>query len=142
MFCSGEEHFPEVLHLVKEQKLYSEALRLYAADSPQYRVNAALFSFYFLIKVSSLKCRKPLQLLSCGYAEHLMELQQAEQAGLLMWRCGEPVRALQAFTISSSWRNAICVAQQIPLPPDQLALLARDLAGNRDDRWSDRQIEG
>ncbi|XP_037531563.1 elongator complex protein 1 [Nematolebias whitei] len=100
----GEEHFPEVLHLVKEQKLYSEALRLYAADSPQYKF------------------------LSCGYAEHLMEQQQAEQAGLLLWRCGELVRALQAFTISSSWRNAICVAQQIALPPDQLALLARDLA--------------
>ena len=77
------------------------------------------------------------QFLSCAYAEHLMEQQQAEQAGLLLWRCGEPVRALQAFTSSSSWRNAICVAQQIPLPPDQLSLLARDLAGNHDNRQSD-----
>ncbi|XP_041845937.1 elongator complex protein 1 [Melanotaenia boesemani] len=100
----GEEHFPEALQLVKEQKLYTEALRLYAAESPQY------------------KC------LSCAYADHLVEQQQAEQAGLLLWRCREPVRALQAFTSSSSWRNAICVAQQIPLPPDQLSLLARDLA--------------
>ncbi|XP_030594916.1 elongator complex protein 1 isoform X2 [Archocentrus centrarchus] len=100
----GEEHFPEALQLVKEQKLYSEALRLYPADSPHY------------------------QTLSCAYAEHLVEQQQAEQAGLLLWRCGEPARALQAFATSSSWRNAVCVAQQIPLPPDQLALLARDLA--------------
>lgn len=36
--CSGEERFPEALQLVKEQKLYSEALRLYAADSPHYKV--------------------------------------------------------------------------------------------------------
>ncbi|KAM4555629.1 elongator complex protein 1 [Odontesthes bonariensis] len=100
----GEEHFPEALQLVKEQKLYGEALKLYAAESHQYKF------------------------LSCAYAEHLVEQQQAEQAGLLLWRCGEPVRALQAFTSSSSWRNAICVAQQIPLPPDQLSLLARDLA--------------
>ncbi|XP_045886110.1 elongator complex protein 1 [Micropterus dolomieu] len=100
----GEEHFPEALQLVKEQKLYSEALRLYTADSPHYKA------------------------LSCAYAQHLVEQQQAEPAGLLLWRCGEPVRALQAFASSSSWRNAICVAQQIPLPPDQLALLARDLA--------------
>uniref|UniRef100_A0A3Q1ESC3 Elongator complex protein 1 n=1 Tax=Acanthochromis polyacanthus TaxID=80966 RepID=A0A3Q1ESC3_9TELE len=100
----GEEHFGEALQLVKEQKLYSEALKLYAADSVHYKA------------------------LSCAYAEHLVEQQQAEQAGLLLWRCGEPVRALQAFAGSSSWRNAICVAQQIPLPPDQLALLARDLA--------------
>uniref|UniRef100_A0A3P8S784 Elongator acetyltransferase complex subunit 1 n=1 Tax=Amphiprion percula TaxID=161767 RepID=A0A3P8S784_AMPPE len=100
----GEEHFGEALQLVKEQKLYSEALKLYATDSVHYKA------------------------LSCAYAEHLVEQQQAEQAGLLLWRCGEPVRALQAFAGSSSWRNAICVAQQIPLPPDQLALLARDLA--------------
>ncbi|XP_068429727.1 elongator complex protein 1 [Clinocottus analis] len=100
----GEEHFHETLQLVKEQKLHSEALRLYAADSAQHKA------------------------LSCAYAEHLMEQQQAEQAGLLLWRCGEPVGALQAFASSSSWRNAICAAQQIPLPPDQLALLARDLA--------------
>ncbi|XP_026186169.1 elongator complex protein 1 isoform X1 [Mastacembelus armatus] len=100
----GEEHFPEALKLVKEQKLYSEALRLYTANGAQYKA------------------------LSCAYAEHLVEQQQAEQAGLLLWRCGETIRALQAFASSSSWRNAICVAQQIPLPPDQLALLARDLA--------------
>ncbi|XP_070693015.1 elongator complex protein 1 [Pempheris klunzingeri] len=100
----GEEHFSEALQLVKEQKLYGEALRLYTADSTHYKA------------------------LSCAYAEYLMEQQQAELAGLLLWRCGEPVRALQAFASSCSWRNAICVAQQILLPPDQLALLARDLA--------------
>nr|XP_019938997.1 PREDICTED: elongator complex protein 1 [Paralichthys olivaceus] len=100
----GQEHFPEALQLVKEQKLYSEALRLFTANSAQYKA------------------------LSCAYAEHLAEQQQAEQAGLLLWRCGESVSALQAFASSTSWRNAICVAQQIPLPPDQLALLARDLA--------------
>ncbi|XP_061895843.1 elongator complex protein 1 isoform X1 [Entelurus aequoreus] len=101
----GEEHFPETLQLVNEQKLYSEALRLYPADSIHSKA------------------------LSCAYAEHLMGQQQAEQAGLLLWRCHEPVGALQAFASCASWRNAICVAQQIPLPPDQLALLARDLAG-------------
>ncbi|GAA6221988.1 elongator complex protein 1 [Lates japonicus] len=100
----GEEHFPEALQLVREQKLYTEALRLFTVNSAQYKA------------------------LSCAYAEHLVEQQQAEQAGLLLWRCGESVSALQAFASSSSWRNAICVAQQIPLPPDQLALLARDLA--------------
>uniref|UniRef100_A0A7N6BR62 Elongator complex protein 1 n=1 Tax=Anabas testudineus TaxID=64144 RepID=A0A7N6BR62_ANATE len=99
----GEQHFPEALQLVKEQKLYSEALRMFSANSSHYKA------------------------LSCAYAEHLVQQQQAEQAGLLLWRCGEPVSALQAFASSTSWRNAICVAQQIPLPPDQLALLARDL---------------
>uniref|UniRef100_A0A8C7U9S9 Elongator complex protein 1 n=1 Tax=Oncorhynchus mykiss TaxID=8022 RepID=A0A8C7U9S9_ONCMY len=103
----GEEHFTEALNLVKDQRLYSEALGLYPTDSPQYKA------------------------LSCAYAEYLVEQQQAEQAGLLLWRCGEAVRALQAFVGSASWRNALCVAEQIPLPPDQLALLARDLAGTK-----------
>ncbi|CAB1325495.1 unnamed protein product [Coregonus sp. 'balchen'] len=100
----GEEHFNETLNLVKDQRLYSEALGLYPTDSPQYKA------------------------LSCAYAEYLVEQQQAEQAGLLLWRCGEATRALQAFVGSASWRNALCVAEQIPLPSDQLALLARDLA--------------
>lgn len=102
---TGDGCFPEALQLVKEQKLHAEALRLYPTDSPHYKA------------------------LSCAYAEHLVEGHQAEQAGLLLWRCGELTSALQAFVSSSSWRNAICVAQQIPLPPEHLALLARDLAG-------------
>uniref|UniRef100_A0A8C1FHC5 Elongator complex protein 1 n=1 Tax=Cyprinus carpio carpio TaxID=630221 RepID=A0A8C1FHC5_CYPCA len=101
----GEEHFTELLNLVKDQRLYSDALELYSLNSEQYKT------------------------LSVAYAEHLVEQQQAEQAGLLLWRCGENARALQAFVSCTSWRNALAVATHIPLPPEQLALLARDLAG-------------
>uniref|UniRef100_A0A671MHM0 Elongator complex protein 1 n=1 Tax=Sinocyclocheilus anshuiensis TaxID=1608454 RepID=A0A671MHM0_9TELE len=101
---SGEEHFTELLSLVKDQRLYSDALELYPSDSEQYKT------------------------LSVAYAEHLVEQQQAEQAGLLLWRCGENARALQAFISCTSWRNTLAVATHIPLPPEQLALLARDLA--------------
>ncbi|KAI4885036.1 hypothetical protein NFI96_017717 [Prochilodus magdalenae] len=100
----GEEHFTELLDLVKDQRLYTEALQLYPSDSSQHKV------------------------LSVAYAEHLMEQQQAEQAGLLLWRCGEMARALQAFVSCTSWRHALAVATHIPLPPEQLAQLARDLA--------------
>uniref|UniRef100_A0AAY4D1C0 Elongator complex protein 1 n=1 Tax=Denticeps clupeoides TaxID=299321 RepID=A0AAY4D1C0_9TELE len=100
----GEEHFTEVLNLVRDQRLFSEALDLYPSDSSQYK------------------------LLSVAYAEHLVEQSQPEQAGLLLWRCGELPRALQAFVGGASWRYALSVATQIPVPPDQLALLARDLA--------------
>ncbi|XP_055007062.1 elongator complex protein 1 [Boleophthalmus pectinirostris] len=100
----GKEHFPEVLQLVKEQKLYTEALRLFAADKTHYKE------------------------LTVAFAEHLVGQQQMEQAGLLLWRCGETHSALQSFVSCCSWRQALCVAQVIPLPPDQLALLARDMA--------------
>ncbi|TSK45876.1 Elongator complex protein 1 [Bagarius yarrelli] len=100
----GEEHFTELLNLVKDQKLYTEALQLYPTDSQQYKA------------------------LSVAYAEHLLEDQQAEQAGLLLWRCGEMPRALQAFVSCTSWRHALAVATNIPVPPTQLTQLARDLA--------------
>lgn len=100
----GEEHFTELLNLVKDQRLYSDALELFSSDSQQYKT------------------------LSVAYAEHLVEQQQAEQAGLLLWRCGETVRALQAFVNCTSWRNALAVATRIPLSPEQLTQLARDLA--------------
>ncbi|XP_052006172.1 elongator complex protein 1 [Xyrauchen texanus] len=100
----GEEHFTELLNLVKDQRLYSDALELFPSDSQQYKT------------------------LSVAYGEHLVEQQQAEQAGLLLWRCGETTRALQAFISCTSWRHALGVATNIPLPPEQLALLARDLA--------------
>lgn len=64
-----------------------------------------------------------------AYAEHLVEQQQVELAGLLLWRCGETAHALQAFVSCTSWRHALAVATHIPLPSEQLALLARDLAG-------------
>lgn len=35
---TGDRRFPEALQLVKEQKLFAEALRLYAADGPHYKV--------------------------------------------------------------------------------------------------------
>ncbi|XP_031424858.1 elongator complex protein 1 isoform X2 [Clupea harengus] len=100
----GDEYFSEVLNLVKDQQLYREALSLYPTDSPQYKD------------------------LSISYAEHLMGHSQPELAGLLLWRCGELARALQAFVGGASWRHALSVAMQMPLPSDQLALLARDLA--------------
>lgn len=35
---TGDGRFPEALQLVKEQKLFAEALRLYASDGPHYKV--------------------------------------------------------------------------------------------------------
>ncbi|XP_062847026.1 putative elongator complex protein 1 isoform X2 [Trichomycterus rosablanca] len=99
----GEEHFTELLNLVKDQKLYTEVLQLYPVDSQQYKT------------------------LSVAYAEHLIEEQQAEQAGLILWRCGELTRALQAFISCTSWRHALAVATHIPVPPTQLAQIAREL---------------
>ncbi|XP_026872147.2 elongator complex protein 1 isoform X2 [Electrophorus electricus] len=97
----GEEHFTELVNLVKDQRLYSEALQLYPSDSQQHKV------------------------LTVAYAEYLLEQQQAEEAGLLLWRCGEMPRALQAFVSCTSWRHALAVATHIPVTQEKLLEMRR-----------------
>lgn len=45
----GEEHFTELLNLVKDQRLYSDALELFPSDSQQYKVIS--FSLCFVSRL-------------------------------------------------------------------------------------------
>ncbi|MGH0154270.1 UNVERIFIED_CONTAM: hypothetical protein FKN15_027277 [Acipenser sinensis] len=100
----GQEHFAEFLNLVRDQKLYNEALKMYPVESQEYKE------------------------VSCAYGEYLCEQQHQEQAGLLFSRCGETQRALDAFVSSTSWQHALCMAAKLGFPEDKLANLARSLA--------------
>lgn len=100
----GQEHFAEFLNLVRDQKLYNEALKMYPVESQEYKE------------------------VSCAYGEYLSEQQHQEQAGLLFSRCGETQRALDAFVSSTSWQHALCMAAKLGFPEDKLANLARSLA--------------
>lgn len=104
----------------RAQKAFINMTLIWTVTSPK----AAGFTN---ISLTSLWCH---QVLSVAYAEHLLENQQAEQAGLLLWRCGEMPRALEAFIDCTSWRHALAVATHIPVSPTQLMQLARDLAGS------------
>ncbi|KAG2466728.1 ELP1 protein, partial [Polypterus senegalus] len=101
----GPEHFPELLNLVKDQKLYNDALTLYPLTSQEYKD------------------------VSCVYADHLSEEHHYEQAGLLFARCGEVQQALESFVSGCSWQLAFCMASQLNFTEDKLAGLARTLAG-------------
>ncbi|XP_051785859.1 elongator complex protein 1 [Erpetoichthys calabaricus] len=101
----GPEHFPELLNLVKDQKLYNDALTLYPLTSQEYKD------------------------VSCTYADHLSEERHYEQAGLLFARCGEIQQALESFVSGCSWQLAFCMASQLNFTEDKLAGLARTLAG-------------
>ncbi|MBZ3869628.1 Elongator complex protein 1 [Sciurus carolinensis] len=101
----GPEFFPECLNLIKDKNLYKEALKLYPPNSQQY------------------------QAISIAYGEHLMQEQLHEPAGLVFARCGAHSKALSAFLTCGSWQQALCVAAQLHLTKDQLADLARTLAG-------------
>uniref|UniRef100_A0A8I3X2I7 IkappaB kinase complex-associated protein n=1 Tax=Callithrix jacchus TaxID=9483 RepID=A0A8I3X2I7_CALJA len=101
----GPEYFPECLNLIKDKKLYKEALKLYSPSSQQY------------------------QDISIAYGEHLMQEHMYEPAGLMFARCGAHEKALSAFLTCGNWKQALCVAAQLNFTEDQLAGLGRTLAG-------------
>uniref|UniRef100_A0A674IEA4 Elongator complex protein 1 n=1 Tax=Terrapene triunguis TaxID=2587831 RepID=A0A674IEA4_9SAUR len=103
----GTEHFSEFLNLVKDQNLYNEALKLYPPDTPEH------------------------QAVGSAFAEHLNQKHLYEQAGLIFARCGAFERALDAFLSSGSWQQALCMASRLGYTVDQLAGLARSLAGKK-----------
>uniref|UniRef100_A0A2K6EGA9 Elongator acetyltransferase complex subunit 1 n=1 Tax=Propithecus coquereli TaxID=379532 RepID=A0A2K6EGA9_PROCO len=101
----GPEYFPECLNLIKDKNLYNEALKLYPPNSQQYKD------------------------ISIAYGEHLMQENMYEPAGLVFARCSAHEKALSAFLTCGSWKQALCVAAWLNLTKDQLAGLARTLAG-------------
>uniref|UniRef100_A0A8D0GT96 IkappaB kinase complex-associated protein n=1 Tax=Sphenodon punctatus TaxID=8508 RepID=A0A8D0GT96_SPHPU len=101
----GPEHFTEFLNLVKDQKLYNEALKLYPSDTQEYKA------------------------VGDAYGEYLNQKHLPEQAGLIFARCGAFEKALDAFVNSGSWQQALCMAAQLRHTEDKLASLARGMAG-------------
>ncbi|XP_067839650.1 elongator complex protein 1 [Heptranchias perlo] len=101
----GPQHFIELLNLVKDQKMYSEALKLFPVNSQEYKD------------------------ISIAYGEYLSEKQYYEQAGLIFARCQECEKALGAFLLCSSWQQAFCMAAQLHYTEDKLVSMARTIAG-------------
>eukprot|EP00062_Callorhinchus_milii_P020598 gi/632976428/ref/XP_007904788.1/ PREDICTED: elongator complex protein 1 isoform X3 [Callorhinchus milii] len=101
----GPQHFSELLNLVKDQKIYKEALKLFPVNSQEYKG------------------------ISIVYGEHLSQKQLYEQAGLIFARCGESEKALEAFLLSHSWQQAFCMAAQLQYTEDKLGTMARTIAG-------------
>ncbi|NWX64964.1 ELP1 protein, partial [Promerops cafer] len=101
----GPEHFSEFLNLVKDQNLYSEALKLYTSSTQEYKD------------------------ISDAYGEYLIQKQLSEQAALIFARAGIFAKALDAFQSSGSWQQALCMASQLGYTKDKLSSLARSMAG-------------
>ncbi|NXH41735.1 ELP1 protein, partial [Dicaeum eximium] len=101
----GPEHFSEFLNLVKDQNLYSEALKLYPSSTQEYKD------------------------ISDAYGEYLIQKQLYEQAALIFARAGIFAKALDAFHSSGSWQQALCMASQLGYTKDKLSSLAQSMAG-------------
>ncbi|XP_068089818.1 elongator complex protein 1 [Hyperolius riggenbachi] len=101
----GQEHFIEFLNLVKDQNLYTEALKLYPVRSAEYKS------------------------ISDAYGDHLYSKHQYEQAGLIFTRCGSLEKALDAFVACCSWQQMVCIASQLQYSEDKMTSLARSVVG-------------
>ncbi|KAM3939198.1 elongator complex protein 1 [Leptodactylus fuscus] len=101
----GPEHFLEFLNLVKDQNLYTEALKLHSVGSSEYKA------------------------INDAYGDYLYSRQHYEQAGLMYARCGSLEKALDAFVACSSWQNILSVASQLQYSEDKMAALARSISG-------------
>ncbi|XP_066469477.1 elongator complex protein 1 [Tiliqua scincoides] len=101
----GAKRFSEFLNVVKDQNLYSEALKLYLPDTEEYKA------------------------VSNAYGDYLIQKHLPEQAGLIFFRCGVFDKALDAFLMSGSWQQALCAAAELGYEEDKLAGLARSIAG-------------
>ncbi|NWR76836.1 ELP1 protein, partial [Centropus unirufus] len=101
----GPEHFSEFLNLVKDQNLYSEALKLYPSGTQEYKD------------------------ISDAYGEYLIQKQLYEQAALIFARASIFAKALDAFQRSGSWQQALCMASQLGYTKDKLSSLAQSMAG-------------
>ncbi|NXX94785.1 ELP1 protein, partial [Centropus bengalensis] len=101
----GPEHFSEFLNLVKDQNLYSEALKLYPSGTQEYKD------------------------ISDAYGEYLIQKQLYEQAALMFARASIFAKALDAFQRSGNWQQALCMASQLGYTKDKLSSLAQSMAG-------------
>ncbi|XP_075718904.1 elongator complex protein 1 [Rhinoderma darwinii] len=101
----GPEHFIEFLNLVKDQNLYTEALKLHPAGSNEYKA------------------------INDAYGDHLFSRHRYEQAGLIFARCGSLEKALDAFLACCSWQHILSTASQLQYSEDKMAALARSVSG-------------
>ncbi|KAI8490926.1 hypothetical protein Bbelb_313450, partial [Branchiostoma belcheri] len=101
----GPDRFADLLALVKEHKLYKSVLQLYTTESKEYKD------------------------ISEVYGEYLLKKGHVEEAGLVLSRCEEWEKALQAFEQCCNWRQALCVASRLQYSTQQTAQLALRMAG-------------
>ncbi|KAI8484997.1 hypothetical protein Bbelb_372430 [Branchiostoma belcheri] len=101
----GPDRFADLLVLVKEHKLYKSVLQLYTPESKEYKD------------------------ISEAYGEYLLKKGHVEEAGLVLSRCEEWEKALQAFEQCCNWRQALFVASRLQYSTQQTAQLALKMAG-------------
>nr|CAD7393378.1 unnamed protein product [Timema cristinae] len=100
--CLGNnQYLEECLTLIRDHKLYTQALLLFDRSSPAYG------------RVSVL------------YAEHLLDSRRPYEAALMFQRGGDLSRALQCYQAAGDWRQALTLANTMQYSESQVHELCR-----------------
>jgi elongator complex protein 1 len=100
----GRDRFSEGVTLIKEQRLYSEALKLHPITSQEYKEIAVL------------------------YGDYLSERRHYEEAAIMYCKAEEWEMALKPYTENLSWRQAMALAGRLEYGVDRQTEMARTLA--------------
>lgn len=99
----GAEFFSECISLVKEHKLFTEALELYSPVSQHYKQIASL------------------------YGEYLSEKCKHEEAGIMFVKAESWEQALSCFKACKNWRQIFCMTARLKYSPDKEMDIAKKL---------------
>ncbi|KAG8198001.1 hypothetical protein JTE90_029395 [Oedothorax gibbosus] len=99
-----EDHFDECIALIKEQRLYTDALYLFPSSSENFKI------------------------IWTEYGNYLMEKRYFDDAGLVFTQCNEHAKALTAYRESVNWQMALCSAVSLKHTKMETIALSEELA--------------
>lgn len=102
--CCGPDHFSECVELVREHKLYTEALKLFSTDRLEFRT------------------------LAREYGHYLKEKNRHDEAGVAYMRAEHWQLAFDSFIAALNWRQAMCMAAKLQFDAHHLGDAARKMA--------------
>ncbi|GFT28989.1 elongator complex protein 1 [Nephila pilipes] len=99
-----EDAFSECLQLIKDQRLYTDALYLFPSSSSQYK---AIWS---------------------EYGDYLMTKRYFDESGIIFTRCEMHEKALIAYKESLNWQMILCSATKLNYAENKLACLCHEVS--------------
>ncbi|GIY88877.1 elongator complex protein 1 [Caerostris darwini] len=99
-----EDKFDECLQLIKDQRLYTEALNIFPSSSAQR------------------------QAIWGEYGNYLMSKRYFDEAGMVFTRCEMHEKALLAYTEGVNWQMALYSANSLSYKGNKIAQLCQDLS--------------
>ncbi|XP_043669587.1 elongator complex protein 1 isoform X1 [Vespula pensylvanica] len=97
------ERFEECLNLIKNQNLYTNALKIFKKDSKEYKEIARIYGDYLLSKT------------------------KYKEAAIMFHKANDYANALKVYKLAACWQEAIIISASLNLSPSELRILYKEL---------------